>query len=305
MTSLPTAQTHRSANATLSLDYITRELKSANRVPAQTTPMSQPSQGSAISLTPEEKHANYLEWRAAEKERYRAWHRDLALNPRPPRCRINPDKLMAQVFLDDELMDYNNPPDCSRAAFKLPRLRRCAFDIGSMAITGQINLDPEMDESRYDGGFDGYNWKIKFGSSGPFVLKVVRAQSPDLNRIPLITNVSISSGIQTAPKAPYHFALQRECQNAAVLQLMRAAIAKDDATSGPILVNSGLPWTRDEALRNLFAFSDEKRLKNKLREDTSGKTRVTSMPRTRQCYGWVKIRGQDLWDQVPYKWWHP
>ncbi len=93
--------------------------------------------------------------------------------PRPPRARID-GALLNPEFLDHELMDGNTPPRCPVEALKLPRLRRCAFDVSTLIFTRTINPVRTFLQERLDGGIDGYNWKIRFRDSGPFVLKVVR-----------------------------------------------------------------------------------------------------------------------------------
>ncbi|RYP63239.1 hypothetical protein DL771_009364 [Monosporascus sp. 5C6A] len=88
----------------------------------------------------------------------------------------------------------------------MPRLRRCPF-----------NLDSMVWEARVDGGVDGYVWKVRFGAQGPFVLKVFwDAEAVDI---------------------PTYYAPQRECQNAALLQMMQTAVEQAAAASRPILVN--------------------------------------------------------------------
>lgn len=39
------------------------------------------------------------------------------------------------------------------------------------------------------------------------------------------------------PEPPHYFAAQQECQNAALFQLMRAALSPDYADLGPVLVD--------------------------------------------------------------------
>ncbi|KAM3510836.1 hypothetical protein MY11210_005498 [Beauveria gryllotalpidicola] len=140
---------------------------------------------------------------------------------------------MNQEFLDHALMDDDKPPSCPLESLKRPRLRRCEFDVSSLVITGPITPIPNLRQQRVDGGLDGYNWKIRFGNSGPFVLKVFWDQEP--------------------PRPPMYYALQRECQAAAVLQLMQAALAQCDSSLGPILVYPQ-PWDWIEGYENMLAF---------------------------------------------------
>jgi hypothetical protein len=63
-------------------------------------------------------------------------------------------------FRDDALLV--GPPSCTAADFKLPRLRRCPFDVDSLIWDAALG-----------GGLDGCVWKVRFGDEGPFILKVV------------------------------------------------------------------------------------------------------------------------------------
>ncbi|KPM34267.1 hypothetical protein AK830_g12308 [Neonectria ditissima] len=58
------------------------------------------------------------------------------------------------------------------------------------------------------------------------------------------------------------------------------------------------PKTKKHALVNLQAFSDEGRRRGKLRE-IRGTVPCTSTPRLRECFGWTKVSGQELWDLGP------
>ena len=59
---------------------------------------------------------------------------------------------------------------------------------------------------------------------------------------------------------PTYWAPRRECQNAALFQMMQTAVEQATAASRPLLVNTK-PTTWDDAVANLAAFSDEARLK--------------------------------------------
>ncbi|ATY60519.1 hypothetical protein A9K55_005862 [Cordyceps militaris] len=187
---------------------------------------------------------------------------------------------MDQEFLDHELMDDKNPSSCPLKALELPRLRRCAFDVSTLKFTGPINPVRTLLQERLDGGLDGYNWKIAFGDGGPFVLKVFWDQEP--------------------PTPPFYYALQRECQVAAVLQLMQAALTQDDPSLGPILVYRH-PFDWVEGHENMLAFSDEWRRKGQPDCASTPLITITSMPRIRKCYGWIKITGDTLY-QLPSLW---
>ncbi|ATY62558.1 hypothetical protein CCM_08068 [Cordyceps militaris CM01] len=179
--------------------------------------------------------------------------------------------------------------------FKIPRLRRCPFDINTMTIIGPVHPHkyrqvvhyPSKNTPDIDGGFDGYNWKVCFGDRGPFVLKVFWDQEP--------------------PEPWYYYALQRECQNVAVLQMMQAAFRLTDDV-GPVIVQPH-PSTWDVALNNMLAFSNEHRQRNAqaIAADAAfldHKRQLTWMPRIRRCYGWTRITGTRLDKELPPEW-HP
>ncbi|KAL2170666.1 hypothetical protein VTG60DRAFT_4508 [Thermothelomyces hinnuleus] len=166
-------------------------------------------------------------------------------------------------FRDDAPMV--GPPKTTAADFEMARLRRCPFDLDSMVW-----------EARMGGGLDGYVWKVRFGNQGPFVLKVFwDAQPVDF---------------------PTYYAPHRECQNAALLQMMQTAVEQAATASRPILVNAK-PTTWDDAIANLAAFSDEARLKQPSPADRGsgppqeGFCQISTMPRMKKCYGWLTIPG--------------
>ncbi|KAL7623748.1 hypothetical protein AAE478_005301 [Parahypoxylon ruwenzoriense] len=152
-------------------------------------------------------------------------------------------------FLSEEKMD-DRPPSCSAADFDMPRLRRSLFDLHA--------IDLERSD-RLGGGLDGFVWKVRFLERGPYVLKVFWDSAP-------------------LPECSHYYSAQRECRNAALLQMMEAAIKE---AMPPILVNPA-PKTRHDALDNTVAFSHEGR-----KGVLSGPKIMTisSIPRMRQWYG--------------------
>ncbi|KAK3944262.1 hypothetical protein QBC46DRAFT_361214 [Diplogelasinospora grovesii] len=121
-------------------------------------------------------------------------------------------------------------------------------------------------------------------------------QQPRLRRGPFILKIFWDD---EAPEPPHYFAAQRECQNAALFQLMQAAVGPDYAELGPILVDP-CPETKEAAEANLFAFSREVRLQQSGAFDAS-LFQVTVVPRMRQCFGWLKLTGRDLLRLLPRK----
>lgn len=86
---------------------------------------------------------------------------------------------------------------------------------------------------------------------------------------------------------------------------MQVAVSQDDGVKGPILVHSH-PWSRDDALENMLAFSDEARLQEKLAGEPDPiyeLSKMTWMPRTRKCYGCVRLSGARIFNELPSKWW--
>ncbi|KAI2615194.1 hypothetical protein GGR54DRAFT_301640 [Hypoxylon sp. NC1633] len=187
--------------------------------------------------------------------RLRAAHEPQPIDAR----RINAQSI---PFLSDEGMD--KPPLLSADSFKAPRLRRSLFDPAT------INFQRSC---RLEGGLDGCTWIVYFENKGPYVLKVFWDPRP--------------------PSFDHYYAPQRECQNAALIQKMEAAVKEPvtDSTA-PILINAK-PKTWREAWSNTLAFSSDRR-KGQLSSRTSGFMTVSSVPRMRQCYGWLKIDGRTL-----------
>ncbi|KAK5999024.1 hypothetical protein PT974_01411 [Cladobotryum mycophilum] len=176
------------------------------------------------------------------------------------------DLAMKVLFHTDEYL--LGPPNCTLEAFKTPQLRQCPFDPASMTW-----------EARIDGGLDGYVWKVKFGDQGPFALKVFWDTEP----------LSYDDMI-------YH-PVQRECHNAALLQMIEACVAQSQATAAesPLLVNAN-PTTRNDAWANQQAFSEDgrHRQQQKFAQGSIETRTISKVPRMRQCHGWLSISGKTL-----------
>ncbi|KAM0259249.1 hypothetical protein ACHAQJ_003454 [Trichoderma viride] len=177
-------------------------------------------------------------------------------------------RAMSTIFLNEQPM--RGPPRFRRADLKDPRLRHCDFDPETIVF-----------ESRIGGGDDGYVWKVNFGNEGPFALKVFWDQVPPI-------------------KTGAYYSMQRECQNAAVLQMMEAAVA-----TRPVLVNVR-PGTKQAAMENYFAFSEKRPtyIRDVTEEDATeddlppGTRLISSLPRMTRCYGWLKLP-TDVWRDLP------
>lgn len=104
-----------------------------------------------------------------------------------------------------------------------------------------------------------------------------------------------------------YWAFQRECQNAALLEMIATAIERATTTgsteSSPIYINPE-PTSREDAIANLFAFSEDGGPKGwrlgvgaTAAANSDSLLLVSSMPRQRKCFGWLKIRGDFLQNQ--------
>ncbi len=81
-------------------------------------------------------------------------------------------KPRADGFRNDQEMT-DEPPDCSEADFKEPKLRKCLLDPQTISWQNAKLLG---------GGVDGCVWRVFFGSRGPYVLKVVSSSIPTIHR---------------------------------------------------------------------------------------------------------------------------
>ncbi|KAL6881002.1 hypothetical protein J3F83DRAFT_710844 [Trichoderma novae-zelandiae] len=168
---------------------------------------------------------------------------------------------MSMPFLNEELM--KGPPRFRGQDLRDPRLRRSTLDPKTIVFEAQLG-----------GGSDGYVWKVRFGDEGPFALKVFWDQVP--------------------PHAPgSYYSMQRECQNAAVFQMMEASLAVD-----PVLVYDH-PMGKKDAIENYFSFCEENCAPGCIQTTPKeaalpGATYLSTMPRMAKCHGWLKLR-KDLW----------
>jgi hypothetical protein len=181
-------------------------------------------------------------------------------------------------------------PSCFAADFKLPQLRRCPFDPATIDWNRSIPVG---------GGLDGYVWKVWFGQDGPYALKVVRSVA----YLPLVYFLASPYCILTfrqfwqaeASECNNYFALQRECQNAAILQMIETQMK---LATAPIVVNTN-PVTKSDALHNLVAFSRE-RIQNQSLVTDPEVTEIPAFPRMAKCYGWLEF-GRQLTRNIPRK----
>lgn len=72
--------------------------------------------------------------------------------------------------------------------------------------------------------------------------------------------------------------------------MMEASVNQAAAASTKIYVNAN-PKTKEDAVANFDAFAKES-LESQS-QDTEGSLGISSMPRMRKCYGWLKISGRN------------
>lgn len=191
----------------------------------------------------------------------------------------------AAPYRDDRRMD--GAPTCSAADFETLRLRRCPFDLATIDWKSS---------SRMDGRLDGYIWKVWFGEDGPYVLKVVSSlhYSPCSAVSPTHLFLLSLQFWDTGPHGFVHyFAVQREWQNAALLQMMEAAVQQAaTGLSPPALVNAN-PRTKRDAKANIYAFSCEGRQRQSPSPGEIPETiEISSIPHMKKCYGWLTVSGE-------------
>ncbi|ERS98797.1 uncharacterized protein SPSK_04307 [Sporothrix schenckii 1099-18] len=93
-------------------------------------------------------------------------------------------------------MTDDKPLSFTMADLKTPKLRRCTFDVDTI----------DWRRARLLGaGLDGAVWRVFFGDKGPYALK-------------LFWDAGVTYDIS------WYWAAQRECQNAALLQMLRASL---------------------------------------------------------------------------------
>lgn len=93
-----------------------------------------------------------------------------------------------------------------------------------------------------------------------------------------------------------YWAVQRECQNAALLQMIRAAV---ESSSEPVYLKAK-PKSWKDAARNLHAFSTEGRQEPRFRDAADSiPISASSLPRFRECFGWTTISGATLCNLSP------
>lgn len=180
------------------------------------------------------------------------------------------------AFRDDMLM--SSPPSCSAANFKRPRLRKCFFDPAT------INWSHS---SRVGGGIDGYIWKVWFGVDGPYALKVVSI--PDVYNAASLFSLSFSVlGCQSAELSSLL------CRPEGMPECCPSSNVQDsNSTSDHSNYGEYQPKNKDEALANLYWFSNEGRQMNTSAQGAHAEEIVTT-PRIRKCYGWTRFSGHSL-----------
>ncbi|KAK5991191.1 hypothetical protein PT974_09469 [Cladobotryum mycophilum] len=149
-------------------------------------------------------------------------------------------------------------------------------------------------------------WVLK---QQPFFDPQLRVGDPDCSwstfRRPLLRACNLSREItweekmdafwdNTAPDGTSYWAVQKESQNAALLQMIGASI---EASTEPIHLKPD-PKTFKDAVYNLQEFSDEGRQEQRFRHRPDA-IAISSVPRFRKCFGWMNISGKELYSLDP------
>ncbi|RSL58327.1 hypothetical protein CEP51_014092 [Fusarium floridanum] len=187
----------------------------------------------------------------SERVRWQPPKPDPILSDFERRCRAAKE----QPFLDEKLID-DTTTACAWANFRRPRLGRFKQQ-GAFTFTNLLGY-----------GQDGIVWKVDAGGQ-VYALKVFWDNHP--------------------PEGTRYWAIQRECQNASLLETMRHATER---SGNPIWLNPKPKTWRDAAL-NLHAFSNEG-LDRKLFRETPGAVKYSALPHLRKCYGWTMMSGKEL-----------
>ncbi|KAK4237900.1 hypothetical protein C8A03DRAFT_15594 [Achaetomium macrosporum] len=164
-------------------------------------------------------------------------------------------------------------PNLDESAFCIPKLRRCPFDPATLSR-----------DQRLQGGADGYVWRY---------VHVIEE--------PILTSLPVQFYDTGPPELDAYYAAQRECQNAALLQMMVAAVADANGSRenpGPVLLINAHPKTAADALANVYAFSNQGRSERKQATGVANLKLIKSLPRMRQCHGWMAIDGQ-VFNELP------
>ncbi|RWA10988.1 hypothetical protein EKO27_g4124 [Xylaria grammica] len=183
----------------------------------------------------------------------------------PYRQNVAQQQALHVDFRSNESMQ--GPPNHRAEDFEQPRLRKCLFLLDTIEWKSATKLGD---------GYDGCVWKVKFGNKGTFVLKVFWDTQPPQTR----------NG---------YFAPQRECQNAAILQMIEAALEER-----PIPLRYEHPETQAQAMANMLAFSVPREEAQQQQAVGSPRAVLSYSPPIRRCYGWLDFDG-DLIKHMPYQ----
>ncbi|EGY20899.1 uncharacterized protein VDAG_02423 [Verticillium dahliae VdLs.17] len=173
---------------------------------------------------------------------------------RPPRPLFTErcDAVKKSPFLD--FRPITDKPDLQWENFRQPLLKKSPL-LTEIEYQCQLGF-----------GVDGIVWKVEIEGKA-YALKVFWDNTP--------------------PSGTRYWAVQRECQNAALLEMIRNAINTSDQ---PVCLHPK-PQTHADAVANLRVFSIEGRQRFR---NTPGAIEYSSAPRFRQCMGWASIRGSHL-----------
>ncbi|KAM7191161.1 hypothetical protein V8F33_009032 [Rhypophila sp. PSN 637] len=95
-----------------------------------------------------------------------------------------------------------------------------------------------------------------------------------------------------------YWAFQRECQNAALFEMITSAVHAASNQDDAVYLHPR-PSTRDGAIRNLQAFSDEGRQNSRFRSlPEAVQVTAKTMPHLRRCYGWTTVSPADITNAI-------
>ncbi|KAB5576235.1 hypothetical protein GE09DRAFT_619468 [Coniochaeta sp. 2T2.1] len=156
-------------------------------------------------------------------------------------------------------------PSLHWADFETPKLRR---------FPHSNNPCLELPNNYLGGGVDGFVFKAEIDGH-PVAVKIFLH-----NRQP-----------EPVDGIGFYWAFERECINCALLQMIDASLQRAATTKRPIYVLSR-PTTKAEALRNLWAFSDE----GNVQCDPPPQYSQFNPPdvQINKCLGWTKLTGRSI-----------
>ncbi|KAI0002837.1 hypothetical protein F4779DRAFT_114204 [Xylariaceae sp. FL0662B] len=175
--------------------------------------------------------------------------------------------------------EANDRPPFSVERFRTPKLSRFSFN--EFRVLECIS-----------GGADGVVYLAEFDQREPVALKIFY-HNHRRDEGEYYTDIRDNKELEGVT---CYWAFERECINAALLKMITGSIERSKASGEPIYLKKAIE-TRDDAIKNLEAFSDEGRLS---REDHQGEDLIefTLNPRLKRCLGWVEFEPDAFEDEA-------